>query len=513
LHAATPTVYTVQALRNVASVLKPGTGRVQFRDYADGDMAQTRLQDSQGVKHIRGNFYARGDGTCCYYFGQVCCGCQHAVGLAVCDGVVTWQRGAGSWTGGAKGMEEHLCTCSVTETRTTESWLPLLLLVLLLLLLLLQDELSALFASEGFVCEDSLIHARTIENRKSGVKMPRRWVQAVFRFDPAQQPPQPLVVSEEPQQQQQQQQEEHAPPQQQQNGDAQADPSSLDNVCASSSRGDDSCSSCVSCAGKTWLLPSYLAAVHAGSSSSSSPRPCSQQGCCICLAEALVALVQEQQLQLLGRCVLLAPSWLCIQQQQQQQLASGRQHLLQVQHVQQASQQSPCVVCCDQADSNRLRAAEGAQQAGGAAVALLALVAVWLGARRVYVCLPAEGGSRQHAAVSGATEAFSEAFHAVLGLNECRVVVERIRPKRWQQGDVRQAAAMQRELVQALERGLPACNGLVILAGASSAAACDSAGGSQQLLDAVCRVGMSPQAAPLQLVVCAPGLLPGGVGA
>jgi methyltransferase-like protein 6 len=55
----------------VAAVLKPGSGRVLFRDYADGDLAQTRLQDSFGVKHIRGNFYARGDGTCCYYFGQV----------------------------------------------------------------------------------------------------------------------------------------------------------------------------------------------------------------------------------------------------------------------------------------------------------------------------------------------------------------------------------------------------------------------------------------------------------
>lgn len=66
----------------MASVLKPGSGRVLFRDYADGDMAQTRLQDSQGVKHIRGNFYARGDGTCCYYFGQVTFCYWHTVGWA-----------------------------------------------------------------------------------------------------------------------------------------------------------------------------------------------------------------------------------------------------------------------------------------------------------------------------------------------------------------------------------------------------------------------------------------------
>lgn len=67
-----PLMHALQVLRNVASVLKQGTGRVLFRDYAEGDMAQTRLQDStSGARHIRGNFFARGDGTCCYYFDQV----------------------------------------------------------------------------------------------------------------------------------------------------------------------------------------------------------------------------------------------------------------------------------------------------------------------------------------------------------------------------------------------------------------------------------------------------------
>jgi methyltransferase-like protein 6 len=62
----------LQAVQNIASVLKPGTGRVLFRDYAEGDLAQTRLEgSSSGVKFIRKNFYVRGDGTCCYYYTEV----------------------------------------------------------------------------------------------------------------------------------------------------------------------------------------------------------------------------------------------------------------------------------------------------------------------------------------------------------------------------------------------------------------------------------------------------------
>ena len=46
-------------------------GRILFRDYADGDLAQHRLQD-KGVKMISPHFYVRGDGTCCYYYSKVC---------------------------------------------------------------------------------------------------------------------------------------------------------------------------------------------------------------------------------------------------------------------------------------------------------------------------------------------------------------------------------------------------------------------------------------------------------
>eukprot|EP00775_Hariotina_reticulata_P012672 gene12672-12799_t len=102
-----------QAIQNVAAVLKPGSGRVLFRDYAAGDLAQTRLEEAAGIKLIDDSFYVRGDGTCCYYYTE--------------------------------------------------------------------EGLEGLFAGQGFVCESIVVHARLVENRKTGVQMNRRWIQAVFR--------------------------------------------------------------------------------------------------------------------------------------------------------------------------------------------------------------------------------------------------------------------------------------------------------------------------------------------
>eukprot|EP00955_Chlamydomonas_euryale_P065357 359211-Chlamydomonas_euryale.AAC.11 len=55
------------ALANVARLLKPGTGRLLFRDYGRGDLAQDKHQ-AGAAKKLGENFYVRGDGTRCYYF-------------------------------------------------------------------------------------------------------------------------------------------------------------------------------------------------------------------------------------------------------------------------------------------------------------------------------------------------------------------------------------------------------------------------------------------------------------
>lgn len=60
-----------QAVHNVARCLAPG-GRLLFRDYAEGDLAQERLAgEGKGGRRLGHNFYVRGDGTRCYYFTEV----------------------------------------------------------------------------------------------------------------------------------------------------------------------------------------------------------------------------------------------------------------------------------------------------------------------------------------------------------------------------------------------------------------------------------------------------------
>jgi hypothetical protein len=199
---------------------------------------------------------------------------------------------------------------------------------------------------------------------------------------------------------------------------------------------------------------------------------------------------------------------------------------LQLHRQQEASvPQANCITGGTGSSSSSSSGPEAAQQAGAAA-GLLALVAVWLGARRVWVCLPDSspvqavladpqqqqlGSSQASAQLAGL---YVQALEAVLALNESRVVVERIRPKRWQQGDVRRAAMLQRELLAALERGPPACNGMVMLATAaagsasgSSAGSSGSAGGSQshqgaqELIEALYSGSQARLCSPVQLLL------------
>ena len=103
-----------QVLHSIAETLNKGFGRVLVRDYAAGDLAESRLAASSRQQKLQDNFYVRGDGTRAYYFST--------------------------------------------------------------------DGLLQLFSEAGYSCEKVQVHERTIENRRKGLLMDRRWIQAVFLF-------------------------------------------------------------------------------------------------------------------------------------------------------------------------------------------------------------------------------------------------------------------------------------------------------------------------------------------
>ncbi|KAH6783005.1 S-adenosyl-L-methionine-dependent methyltransferases superfamily protein [Perilla frutescens var. hirtella] len=85
------------AIQNIRKVLKPN-GRILFRDYATGDLAQERFTGKE--QKISENFYVRGDGTRAFYFSD-----EFLENL---------------FKGNGLSMEEHVLCCKQVENRSKE---------------------------------------------------------------------------------------------------------------------------------------------------------------------------------------------------------------------------------------------------------------------------------------------------------------------------------------------------------------------------------------------------------
>lgn len=68
LSAIAPGPGMIQAVKNAAATLLPGTGVLVFRDYGRFDEAQMKLGTSRNKQLDEANFYRKHDGTKCYYF-------------------------------------------------------------------------------------------------------------------------------------------------------------------------------------------------------------------------------------------------------------------------------------------------------------------------------------------------------------------------------------------------------------------------------------------------------------
>lgn len=88
LSACSPATHAA-AVRHVAACLTPG-GVILFRDYAAGDLAEERLAAKD--QKLGERFFARGDGTRCFYFGTAELVALFAAEGCACRRVVVHER-------------------------------------------------------------------------------------------------------------------------------------------------------------------------------------------------------------------------------------------------------------------------------------------------------------------------------------------------------------------------------------------------------------------------------------
>lgn len=153
------------ALANVKRMLKQG-GKVLFRDYGRGDLAQVRFKAG---RYLEENFYVRGDGTRVYFFDQWE---LRKIFTGQAEKLEGEKEKWGSKEGGGQENEgrceqgEENPESKSPEEEEQE----------------LKEEMERFPEGEfgGFVAREMGVDRRLLVNRKRQLKMYRCWMQAVF---------------------------------------------------------------------------------------------------------------------------------------------------------------------------------------------------------------------------------------------------------------------------------------------------------------------------------------------